>query len=72
MLFNRIREFRLMYGFNQKELADMAHCSRNTISSLETYQYSASANLALRLCRALDCKFEDLFYFIDDVKGVKE
>lgn len=71
MLFNRIREVRLMRDLTQTELAKMAHCSQNTISSLENYDYFASANLAMRLCRALDCKFEDLFYFVDDVKGVK-
>lgn len=68
MLLNRIRIYRQAIGLNQTQLAEIAHCSRNTISSLETYQYSASANLALRLCRALHCKFENLFYFSEDLE----
>lgn len=37
--------------------------SRNTISSIETGQYTPSAKLALILCTALDKRFEDVFYF---------
>ena len=45
------------------ELAEMVGVSRNTISSIETGQFSPTAKLALILCIALDKKFEDLFYF---------
>lgn len=37
--------------------------SRNTISSIETGQFSSTAKPALVLCIALDKKFEELFYF---------
>ena len=37
--------------------------SRNTISSIETGQFSPTAKLALVICIALDKQFEELFYF---------
>ena len=50
-------------GLSQSELAEMVGVSRNTISSIETGQFSPTAKLALILCIALDKKFEDVFYF---------
>ena len=41
----------------------MVGVSRNTISSIETGQYSPTAKLALTIAIALDKKFEDIFYF---------
>ena len=62
-LRNRLREVRTAQGLSQAQLADMVGVSRNTISSIETGQFSPTAKLALLLCIALDRKFEDLFYF---------
>ena len=62
-LRNRLREVRTAQGLSQSQLADMVGVSRNTISSIETGQFSPTAKLALLLCIALDRKFEDLFYF---------
>ena len=62
-LRNRLREVRTPQGLSQSQLADMVGVSRNTISSIETGQFSPTAKLALLLCIALDRKFEDLFYF---------
>ena len=63
ILKNRIREARTEKGLSQARLAAMVGVSRNTISSIETGQYSPTAKLALILARALDRKFEELFYF---------
>nr|WP_243423821.1 helix-turn-helix transcriptional regulator [Gemmiger formicilis] len=60
---NRLREARGEKGLSQAALAELVGVSRNTISSLETGQFSPSAKLALILCIALDKKFEELFYF---------
>ena len=62
-LRNRLREVRTAQGLSQSQLADRVGVSRNTISSIETGQFSPTAKLALLLCIALDRKFEDLFYF---------
>ena len=63
ILKNRIKEARTEMHLSQAALAEMVGVSRNTISSIETGQFSPTAKLALILCIALDKKFEDLFYF---------
>lgn len=65
VLQNRIKEVRNQKKLSQMQLAEMVGVSRNTISSIETGQFSPTAKLALILCIALDKKFEDLFYFED-------
>ena len=63
ILKNRIKEMRSELGHSQAQLAEMVGVSRNTISSIETGQFSPTAKLALVICIALDKKFEELFYF---------
>lgn len=63
ILKNSLKEARTAKGLSQSQLADMVGVSRNTISSIETGQFSPTAKLALVLCIALDKKFEDIFYF---------
>lgn len=63
ILKNNIKQARTALGLSQSELAKTVGVSRNTISSIETGQYSPTAKLALVLCVALDKKFEELFYF---------
>ncbi len=63
ILKNRLKEIRAEKKLSQSGLAQMVGVSRNTISSIETGQFSPTAKLALILCIALDKKFEDVFYF---------
>lgn len=63
ILKNRLKEKRAEKGLSQAQLAETVGVSRNTISSIETGQFSPTAKLALILCIALDQKFEELFYF---------
>ena len=65
VLKNRLKDVRTEKKISQAELAKMVGVSRNTISSIETGQFSPTAKIALILCIALDKKFEDLFYFED-------
>ncbi|MGY3724885.1 putative transcriptional regulator [Granulicatella balaenopterae] len=63
VLHNHLREIRDEKHLTQKELAKILGVSRNTISSIETGQYSPTAKLALLIAIALDKKFEEVFYF---------
>ena len=63
ILKNRLKEARVQAGMSQTQLAEMVGVSRNTISSIETGQFSPTAKLALVICIALDKKFEEIFYF---------
>lgn len=60
---NNIKEARIEKKLSQTELANAVGVSRNTISSIETGQYSPTAKLACALCIALDRSFEELFFF---------
>ncbi|MBQ9067146.1 MAG: helix-turn-helix transcriptional regulator [Clostridia bacterium] len=63
VLHNRLKEARAEQNLSQAELAALVGVSRNTISSIETGQFSPTAKLALILCTALDKTFEELFFF---------
>ena len=63
VLKNRLKVARAENNLSQAALAELIGVSRNTISSIETGQFSPTAKLALILCIALDKKFEELFYF---------
>ncbi|WP_288588913.1 helix-turn-helix transcriptional regulator [uncultured Streptococcus sp.] len=58
-LKNNLKQARLEHRLSQSALAKLVGVSRNTISSIETRQFSPTAKLALLLCIALDKKFED-------------
>ena len=64
-LKNKLKEYRQAKGLTQTQLAEMVGSSKNTVSSNETSQFCPTAYLAALLCIALDCKFEELFYFED-------
>ncbi len=63
ILKNNIKDKRLQKGFSQEELAKLVGTSRQTIIAIEKQIFNPTAKLALLLCIALDCKFEELFYF---------
>lgn len=63
ILRNHLKEIRKEKGLSQAELAEMVGVSRNTISSIETGQFSPTAKLALIICIAVEKKFEEIFYF---------
>lgn len=62
-LKNKLRDYRQAAKLTQTQLAEIVGSSKNTISSIETGQFCPTAYLAALLCIALDCKFEDMFYF---------
>ena len=45
ILKNRLKEIRTEYGLSQAKLAEIVGVSRNTISSIETGQFSPQPNL---------------------------
>ena len=64
-LKNRLKEIRISKKISQGMFAEIVGVSRNTISSIETGQYSPTAKLAYLISIALDKKFEEVFYFDD-------
>ena len=65
-LKNKLKQYRQNAGLTQTQLAELVGSSKNTISSIETRQFCPTAYLAALLCIALECKFEELFYFDEE------
>jgi putative transcriptional regulator len=61
-LANRLRVARAELALSQGELARLVGVSRQTISSIETGQYTPSALLAFRLAAAVAMPIEQLFW----------
>ena len=62
-LQNNLKAVRTSHGYSQEKLAELVGTTRQTIIAIEKQVFNPTAKLALLLCIALDCKFEDLFYF---------
>jgi molybdate-binding protein/DNA-binding XRE family transcriptional regulator len=58
---NHLRERRQVFALSQKQLADLAGITRQSVAAVETNQYSPATSVALRLAHALHCRVEDLF-----------
>lgn len=61
-LCNSLKQIRQRLGLSQQDLAAIARVSRQTISGVESGQYSPSTTVALRLAKALGCPVESLFW----------
>ncbi len=63
VLNNNLKSMRTAKGLSQEELARLVGTTRQTVISIEKGTFCPTAKLALLFCVALDCKFEELFYF---------
>lgn len=52
---------RIQRGWTQEELARVAGVSRRTVNALESTGRYPSLQVGLRLCRALECRMEEVF-----------
>ena len=62
ILKNNIKTVRTSKKISQEQLAHIVGVSRQTICYIENERFNPSAKLALLICKALDYKFEDLFF----------
>ncbi|MBS3991201.1 MAG: helix-turn-helix transcriptional regulator [Erysipelothrix sp.] len=67
ILINKLKLARVERNLSQEQLANLAGVSRQTISSIETGQYTPTAKLALILCRRLEKNFDDVFYLEEEI-----
>lgn len=58
---NNIRLHRVIKGYSQEKLTNLADVSRQTINALEAAKYVPSTVLALRLSKIPGKSVEDLF-----------
>lgn len=65
-LGNRLKVARAEKSISQEQLADMTGVSRQTISSIETHQYTPSALLAFLIALKLEKHVDELFFLDGD------
>jgi len=64
MVKNRIRRFRFDHDeMTQRELANRAGCTRQTIIAIEQGKYVPSVELAFRIARAFEVPLEEVFQY---------
>lgn len=66
VLQNQIRRLRFEHGeMTQKELAQRAGCTRQTINAIEAAKYGPSLELAFRIAHVFGVGVEDVFQYVD-------
>lgn len=58
---NRLRQIRVEKAISQQALAEKTGVSRQSIHAIEKGKYVPSTELALKICRELEKKVEDIF-----------
>lgn len=56
----KLKEYRMMAGMTQQQLAEQVHVSTRTIISIEKEQYSPSLMLAYRMAQVFGVTIENL------------
>ena len=59
----RLKQYRLLHGLTQEQLADAVGVRRETIMRLEKAQYNPSLKLAIDISRVVETPIEELFIF---------
>ena len=62
---NRLREYRLVVGLSQGDLASRVKITRQALYAMEMNHYLPGTEVALKLAMVLGCKVEDLFSIED-------
>lgn len=59
---NQVREIRKEQRISQKELAEKAFVTRQTLSLIEKGEYNPTLKLCLAICYALNKKLDEVFW----------
>ena len=59
---NRVKDYRLLLGISQLELAKAIGVSRQTINMIEYNKYNPSLDLCINLAKALQTDLNSLFW----------
>ena len=66
---NRVKNYRLLLGISQLELAKAIGVSRQTINMIENNKYNPSLDLCINLAKALQTDLNSLFWNIPRDRG---
>lgn len=56
-------------GFSYRQLAKETGISQTTISLIVNGERNPSPELAVKICKAIDCQFNDIFFIENDYKS---
>lgn len=59
---NRVKDYRLLIGISQLDLAKAIGVSRQTINMIENNKYNPSLDLCINLAKALQTDLNSLFW----------
>ncbi|MGQ7500149.1 helix-turn-helix transcriptional regulator [Streptococcus suis] len=59
---NRVKDYRLLLGISQLDLAKAIGVSRQTINMIENNKYNPSLELCINLAKALQTDLNSLFW----------
>ena len=62
-MLNRVAERRKEMGMTQIDLGKISETGQSTVSEIESGSRIPGVDVAIRICRALNSRVEDLFYF---------
>lgn len=71
MITNQVRQLRNKHQYSQKQLAELAHVSRQTIISIESGRYQPTLELSFKLARIFNKTIEEIFEYHDKKNGTK-
>ena len=66
---NRVKDYRLLLGISQLDLAKAIGVSRHTINMIENNKYNPSLDLCINLAKALQTDLNSLFWNIPRDRG---
>lgn len=66
---NRVKDYRLLLGISQLDLAKAIGVSRQTINMIENNKYNPSLDLCINLAKALQTDLNSLFWNIPTNRG---
>ena len=58
----KLMALRKQHGWSQEYLGIQIGVSRQTINAIEKGEYNPTIKLCLKICWALDCRLDDLFW----------
>lgn len=66
---NHVKDYRLLLGISQLDLAKAIGVSRQTINMIENNKYNPSLDLCINLAKALETDLNSLFWNIPTDRG---
>jgi putative transcriptional regulator len=66
---NHVKDYRLLLGISQLDLAKAIGVSRQTINMIENNKYNPSLDLCINLAKALETDLNSLFWNIPRDRG---